>query len=98
MTFPAPVPPPSRRQALWSMLRTASLGVVYTPVETSIRDCALSMYSKGLLAGVIAPVPGVPEPGSVAAGHAPGHISMRRAEPAGAGASAVEADAQDSGK
>ena len=42
-------------QALWSTLRTFSLGIVYTPVEISIRDTALSFYAKGMLDDVIAP-------------------------------------------
>jgi len=47
--------PPPHPQALASCRKVFELGVHYTPIEVSLRDCALSLYSKGLLDGVIAP-------------------------------------------
>ena len=69
-------------QAIWSNARTHGLGVVYTPVEDSIRDCALSMFAKGFLEGVIEPVVPVASgaaPGSLAASHPPGHVGVSSA-------------------
>jgi nucleoside-diphosphate-sugar epimerase len=45
-----PAPPP---QALSSIKKVHDLGVSYTPVEDSLRDCALSLYANGFLDGVI---------------------------------------------
>jgi len=50
---PGPVPYP---QALASVRKPCELGVRFTPVEISLRDCALSIYGKGLLADAIPPV------------------------------------------
>lgn len=43
-------------QALASTRKPFELGVRFTPIEISLRDCALSIYGKGLLESVIAPV------------------------------------------
>ena len=49
---PGPAPYP---QALASTRTAAHLGVVFTPIEDSLRDCALSLYARGFLEKVIAP-------------------------------------------
>jgi len=45
---PAPHP-----QALASQKRAHDLGVVFTPLEDSIRDCTLSLFASGFLAAVV---------------------------------------------
>jgi nucleoside-diphosphate-sugar epimerase len=47
--------PPPFPQALASRRVATHLGVVFTPIEDSLRDCALSLFAKGFLDGVIAP-------------------------------------------
>jgi len=42
-------------QALVSLQRAHDLGVNFTPIETSLRDCALSLYARGYLSAVIPP-------------------------------------------
>jgi len=75
--------PASYPQAVASHRRVHALGVRLTPVEDSLRDCALSLYAKGFLDAVMPPA-GDPRQG--AADLAPGPaLGPAPAAAAGAG-------------
>jgi hypothetical protein len=79
---------------VWSHRKVASLGLSYTPIEVSIRDCALSLYAKGLLKGVVAPMDGPgAAPGCLAEAHPPG--KLRHAGPEKAEGPGVEDAARE---